>query len=400
MCDATIHNDNDRNNNIMFFGECFDAMNYYDRSIFNPSVNTCGVILDQEKIISIHVRDKLFLVDSHTLSKSKILQKNNTNNKISIDEDPILFKHIIKYMKYHDYVYPYNLKSELCDLQSKYEISKYSFVGSHYANPNLTPKAKMYIDNAKGDINLAFSKAICEDSQTLKSIYNQGVDINFDVENANKSNMFYRCITAHGVCDPYFLELMFRFEREDIDVDGQKVFDMACAYGDNRHIDIFMKRHHIYKWNVFSGMKQATNGGNLANLHHLIMFHALNDEELKILFELSSSRDKKIITYLCCNYVIVISKEILLGIIINSFYDDLSVIIPFYFAQKNNDPFEIDSENVKLILSGTSDRMEKLELLNQLGFKIDNYSEIKEMANKDPNSLPKTSKRRFYSMSH
>lgn len=382
------------------FFDIFNALNHHDLSSLNNSVNNSGIVIDENNIVRIVVRDKIFIIDRQTLNKStmlkNILETNTQNNLniISLDEDPNLFKHLIKYMKHYDYVYPHNLKIQLIDLHKKYSI-----IDDIYIEKILLPKAKLYIDSDNGNINAAFVQAMCEDDATIKNIYMHGVDINFDIDNQSnansdkelKSNLFHDCINAWRVCNPYFLEMMFRFEREDIDTNGQYVFKMACAYGDNRHIDVFVNKYNIYKWDIFDGMKFAVMHNNLANLNHLIMYYTPNCKEINALFKLAydHSDDPKIVSYLYCKYDIVITKEILIDVIINCFIDVLSIVLSFYSNQKHEDnqKFIIDKDIIAKVLTRTHDRFIKLKILDKYGFSVENLNEI--IANK---SLPVPSK--------
>lgn len=368
------------------FSDLYTMLNFYNRSILNPNVNTIGLIIDEDEIINVHVKDKIFLIDSHTLNKSKILKDMIKDKNIVVEEDPKLFKHIIKFMQHEDYVYPLNLKSELEQLQSKYLINEGFLKYLRKAKP-ISSKAKIYIDKANSDINDAFSSAKFDDNETIKCIYSQGVDINFDVDSPNNLDMFSWCVTAHGACNPYFIELLFRFEREDIDKKGQDVFNMSCAYGDTRHIDVFMKRYSIYKWNIFNGLRQTVMHNNLSNLRHLTMYYMPTDEEIKELFRLAYDFGgyPQIILYLYYNYNIKINKEMLLDVMINQFIDTLHIMIALYIEQGES-PFDIDKNIITQILSKTSDRLQKIKLLHNLGFHIEDYDNV---INQDTKTLPK-----------
>jgi hypothetical protein len=242
--------------------------------------------------------------------------------------------------------------------------------------PKIPPtwKAQWYLDKYS-DVNEAFNKAKWEDGDTLRSIYDQG---GVDVNAPNKLNMFNWSITAHGVCDPYFLELMFKHNREDIKTDGQKVFEAACEYGDTRHIEVFMKRHNEYKWDLFKGMKSTIGRDNRNNFHHLLMYKGLSDEEVTEIWNRACGEyisGVKIFEYMVCFYNCIVTKEQLIQCMIYHFCDTLIPILKTYL--KSNEPFNLDKDLIEEILTKTNDRIYKLEMLNKFGFKVDNLEEIK-----------------------
>ena len=298
-----------------------------------------------------------------------------------------------------------------------------------YKKP-LTEKAKMYI-NKYPSINEAFSRAKYEDSETLESIYNEGVDINFDVNVPNGMNMFRCSINAHGVCDPHFLKMMFTHGRMDIKTDGQHVFEMVCGYGDVRHIEVFMDHYDEtgagsgndfqetssvdgvsnhegfksnidyfksasgFKWDIFAGMDKAVMTDNRTNFHHLMMYYApLSVTELEKLWDRASGsyiHGTKTLIYMMHFLNCTITEEKVLNSIINHFIDALAVILHVYLRDGGK-PFKIAKDVVDKILSGTSDRMHKLALLSKNGFEIEGYEEIK---NVDEATLPRPSCSRY-----
>lgn len=257
-----------------------------------------------------------------------------------------------------------------------------------------TPKAKLYLDKYP-TVNEAFNRAKWEDSQTLNAIYDEGVDINYDVDAPNKLNMFSWSITAHGACDPHFLELMFTHDRSDIDCDGQKVFESACKWGDPRHIEIFMKRFRKYQWNLFEGMKSAIQQDNRTNLHHLLMYITPSDEERDKMWELATDEfisGTKTLTYMVRFFGYDISRDTLTSSIVHHFGNTLSIVIALYLI--TDTPFKITRDTIKKLLLSTHDRMYKLDILNEYGFEIEDYEKIKA---EGETTLPKPSKTMYYS---
>lgn len=259
----------------------------------------------------------------------------------------------------------------------------------------LTKKAKMYIDGAKS-INEAFNDAKCEDFATLNSIYNEGVDINFDVDAQNEMNMFKWSITGHNVCSPDFLELMFTKGRSDIPKLGQHLFESACERGDPRHIEVFMKRNEEYKWNLFEGMKSAVNGDNRTNFHHLLMYENLDDFQTDELWNRACGdyiHGYQVMLYMNFYFNCTVSQERMSSCIVLRFNDTLHAMMTLYL--KDNKPFKIDNDMVLKILGSTEDRISKLKLLDKYGFEIEGLEKILAT---DENDLPKPSCRRYITM--
>jgi hypothetical protein len=235
----------------------------------------------------------------------------------------------------------------------------------------------------KGDINKIFDFVAEEDTRTISQVFNQGVDINFDVDAPNKLNMFNWSITAHRVCNPYFLELMFIHKRQDIKEDGQKVFNASCHYGDTRHIDIFMKRYETYQWDLFEGMKHAIKSDNLANFYYLKLYTSLKQEQKLELFEKATSSyvtAPRIISYIHSNWNIPITKEKLLEVIETHFCSTLSLITKLYLIDGGK-PFLITNESIQKVLERTSDRLQNLEILQLVGFELE--TSLEEISKKD-----------------
>lgn len=260
----------------------------------------------------------------------------------------------------------------------------------------ITAKAKLFLDSNPTP-NEAFDKAKWEDRQTIACIFNEGVDINYDVDKPNKLNMFNWSITAHGACDPYFLELMFKHGRSDIPTDGQKVFEAACEWGDSRHIEVFMKYDTKYRWNLFEGIKKSIRQDNVVNLHHLLMYHArITEEERLEMWNLATGNfihGTRTLVYMVGFYGCNVSKETLMGSILNHFGDTLGIIIYVYL--KTDKPFKITSDIVEIVLRRTHDRLYKLALLNGYGFEVEGYEKIK--AEGEAN-LPKPEMTMYYTM--
>ena len=262
----------------------------------------------------------------------------------------------------------------------------------------LTKKAKWYLEQ-HSSVNDAFNFARFEDRATLNSLYDAGVNINCDIDAPNKLNMFNWSITAHGACNPYFLELMFKYGRKDIETDGQKVFEMACAYGDTRHIEIFMSRQKEYEWDLYECMKSAVMRGNVSNLHHLLLYKQPTKEEKCELWDYECgnfSANTKMLLYMYqfwgCD---TITKEKLTEIIPRHFCDVLIFFVRLYLEK--NEPFTITTDIVQNILGSTDDRMIKLQYLIEKGFEVEQYDNIK---NTPEEELPKPSKRRYYSYAY
>lgn len=259
-----------------------------------------------------------------------------------------------------------------------------------------TDKAKWYM-NQYSNINEAFKEARFEGKSTLDSIYREGVDINFDVDIPNKLNMFHCSVTAHGACDPYFLELMFKHGRKDLISDGQNVFEMACAYGDTRHVDVFAKKQEKYKWDLFKCMKATIIWrSNISNLHHLCLYYQPSKEQINELWDSACggfSSDKDMLLYMYQFFECVrITKEKLIDVMPHHFIETLIVLVCVYLGEENK-PFMITTDLVQKILQGTNDRMVKLAFLNEKGFEIEYYDNIKMTPETE---LPKASCRRFY----
>jgi len=256
----------------------------------------------------------------------------------------------------------------------------------------LTPKAKWYIDRYP-DINKAFNEARCEDPYTLNSLYAEGVDINYDISASNKCNMFNCSITAHTVCNPYFLELMFKHRRKDIYTDGQKVFEMACAFGDAHHIAIFVKYRDEYKIDIILGMRSAVSHRNRDNLHHLLIYQSPKKEEISELWDIACgfSSDVPMLLYMIKFFECTITEEKLIECMPYNFYETFTVLINLYLREGK--PFNITTEILQNILKGTNDRMIKLDFLSEKGFEIEYLENIK---NTDENELPKPSMSRYY----
>jgi hypothetical protein len=348
---------------------------------------------DNNRVDSVQIKigDKSFTLTTKELVRSEVLKMrldDSVTKEIIVEEDSQLFKHIIYRLKCDDYMFPIKIKDELEILREKYKISK----GFRHRKINvLGDKALLYI-NKFGSIDKAFFQAKHEDSSTLNQIYREGVDINFDVDTPNKLNMFNWSVTAHGVCNPYFLEMMFLYNREDIKVDGQHVFEFSCQYGDTRHIDVFMRRYVEYKWDIFKGMKAATRGNNFANLHHLNFYYHSSPENIIELWDLAFiSQSTKIVTYITIMTDIKVTEEDLMRNIRDSFLDMLVVILNTYLDQGGK-RFKITRDIVDYILSRTDDRFYKLEYLKGHGFEVEDLGEIKSMKETD---LPKCSAKRY-----
>jgi len=184
------------------------------------------------------------------------------------------------------------------------------------------------------------------------------------------------------------------FGREDIKTDGQHVFEMCCAFGDTRHIEVFMKRYHQYQWDIFRGMRYAVLHNNITNLHHLTMYHTPNNDELEILWDLATGGflgGTRVSIYLMHMFEVKIKKEKLSEKIKNYFIDMLEIMLESYLKQ-GGEPFKITKEMVDEILKGTDDRLYKLDLLHSMGFEVEGLEEIKKIDEKD---LPKSSARRY-----
>lgn len=269
-----------------------------------------------------------------------------------------------------------------------------SFVFPKYKRP-LTAKAKWYLEQYP-NVNEAFNRAKFDDNDTISSLCDQGVDINFDVNAPNKHNMFHWSVTAHGSCNPYFLKLMFMKGRTDIRTDGQNVFEMSCAFGDSRHINVFMCNQDEYKFDVFLGMRSAVMHRNRDNLHHLLIFKKPTKDEVSELWDLvctGFSATVPLILYFDEFFGCTITKEKLIESMPQHFYETSITLIVLYLGVKGNEPFKIDVNLVQLILTGTDDRLLKLNYLNNKGFEVEEFENIK---NTPENELPKASMRRYY----
>lgn len=268
-----------------------------------------------------------------------------------------------------------------------------------------TDKAKLYL-NKYPTVNEAFAHARCEDRETLQSIFNEGVDINFDAN--KKINMFSWAITAHGACDPYFLELMYMHGRKDIKENVQEVFDFACGFGHSRHINVFMKHRDEYPLDIFRGMKGAVVHRNRDNLHHLLIYMHPNSEQIQELWKIAYngfSSSPPLLLYMATFFGSRIDREAFIESLPKHFYDTLYTLMKIYLM--DNKPFEIGSlldetaesgfsVTIDNILRGTDDGIQKLKLLHDNGFEIFGYNAIMDA---DPSALPKPTSRRYYTNS-
>lgn len=264
--------------------------------------------------------------------------------------------------------------------------------------PNIiTDKAKFYLDKYP-NVNDAFNHAKTEDRVTLESIYRQGVDINYDLDAPNKLNMFNWSITAHKVCSPYFLEMMFKYSRKDIATDGQKVFEFACEFGDSRHIAIFIKYKDTYKIDIFQGMRSAVLGRNRDNLHHLIIYERPSKKEVSILWDLACgfSCTVPMLMYMTEWFGCIVTKEQLMERMPYLFFDEFGLFVSLYLYNKG-EVFEIEKDMVDKIIKGTDDRILKLNFLEGAGFKVENFEEVVGTPEKD---LPKASCRRYCTLAY
>lgn len=251
----------------------------------------------------------------------------------------------------------------------------------------ITDKAKLYLDKYP-DVNEAFNNAKTEDKDTLKLIYKQGVDINYDLNAPYNINMFNWSILGDEVCNPYFLEAMFKYGRKDIAIYAQKVFESACAFADSRHIAIFMKYSDTYKINIFGGMKSAASIGNKDNLHHLMLYKRPSEEEISKLWDSACRVPSRayMLLYMSEWFGCTITKEKLIENMPYIFFDALAVLIKIYLVNKG-EPFEIKKDMVDKIIEFTDDRIHKLELLDVYGFKVENFEEIKNTSKNLPEAI-------------
>lgn len=342
--------------------------------------------------IKLNVGGVMFEILKDTLRKSvvlsELLDKNNDKDTIFLDENPNLFEHLLNRMRHADYVYPKDIDETMYNLDKFYKIKRNIIsLGIGNAAIELTPKqskyltekAKWYIDTCK-DINKAFSRAMDQDHYTLKSIYNQGVDINYDLNAPYKSNMFYQSITANTVCSPEFLKILFKYGRKDIAKDGQHVFQMACSYGTMHHVMIFIERMGD-SLDLYKGIYYAILNGNMENLHMLTMYYPVqkikeNQGEL-----LPLAKNNKVLIYLMYYCAVRITKEILLTYLSDNFIDTFETVLKYYLydietTEKVGEIFEITPEILKNSLK-TTDRFEKFDLMVKEGFKIDDLEALK-----------------------
>jgi len=345
--------------------------------------------------VTIIVGDDVFFEPKHIVDYSEKFKELLQEDTIILkDENPELMKQLFLHLNYEDYVYPKKLQDQMKQLEEKYKIKEFFFFKP---NTTITKKAQLYIDEAKGDINEAFRLAMSEDYRTLRSIYNQGVDLNYDVGKCSGPfvglNMFNWSITAHGVCSPEFLEYFFRFERKDIKEYQQKLFEFACSYATPKHIDIFMKYVGRDNLDIFDGVYYAILNSNLTNLHHLILFYdptKLKENEKKLMGLVD---DPTICSYLVTQFGFQVSQEILLKTLENKFYETFKGILGHYL-KSGGKPFELNSEMIKEALT-TSDRFSKLELLLESGFTGIKIDELKKLEKEG--ILKEPSIKRYYS---
>lgn len=352
--------------------------------------------------VTIIVGNDVFMTPFDILNKSNILKAllQEDNTIIMKDENPDLMRHLLLKLRHEDYVYPKKLQEQMKQFEEKYKLKEfvvplfgnYVINLSHKPNTEISKKAQLYIDEAKGDIDEAFRLAMSEDFRTLRSIYNQGVDLNYDVGKPNGLNMFNWSITAHGVCSTSFLEYMFKFERRDLEEYQQKVFEMACGYATPKHIDVFIKYVGLDKLDLFYGIWNAILNNNLINLHYLMLYYEpekLKENAVKLMKLVDNP---SICMYLVTKCHLPVTQEILLESLSRRFYETFKYILLSYL-ELGGKSFELTSDMIKEAMC-TTDRLDKLQLLVDHGFTGINIDELKKLE-KD-GLLKEPSIRRYY----
>lgn len=331
--------------------------------------------------IVVIIGDNKFNISHDILNKSNILQSLIQPDKsITLsNEDPELMRQFLLKYNHEDYVYPKKLQEQMKQFEEKYQLTNCIF---RFFEPSteITKKAKLYIDEANGDINKAFNMARIEDSYTLKSIYNQGVDINCDIDKPNGLNMCNWSITAHGVCSTVFLEYMFRFGRKDIEKYQSSLFEMACGYATPAHIEIFIKYVDKTKLNIINGIHMAISYSNLINLHHLMLYcnlTILKENTVEIIKLMKSVESPKICQYLVNKCKFPITQEVILYSLTYKFYNIFEYMLSFYL-DLGGKPFELTTNMVNDAMN-TTDRLDKLQLLVDNGFSGINIDELKKL---------------------
>jgi hypothetical protein len=334
--------------------------------------------------------------DDHNINKTIKLTLINDSNiikiKIFINDEPELIKHLLLKVKYNDYVFPLQMKEILTKKCGEYDVSKNIYNLLSEKNNVISDKAQWYLDKYK-NINLAFEYADYEDKYTLMSIYKQGVDINFDI--GHSINMFNWSISANKCCNPYFLELLFKFERKDICEYGQKVFEMACGYATVEHIKIFLENSDkIDNFDLWKGIRCAIHHDNMENLHYLLLFYNKELNHNEIWKEMNSifSNCKRVLKYFSIFYNFKITKERLIESLRDKFYDDFKITLDYYLIQQNGETFKITKDVIDQSLK-TNDRISKFKLLKTCGFEVENLDELIRLENE--NLLPEPSIKRY-----
>lgn len=329
--------------------------------------------------IKLNVSGTFFDVHKSILQKSYELEKliqNNTNNSISLDDELELFEHFLTKLQYSDYVYPKDIEKQIYDIEKKYlykprfiiyDDGEVKDIGIR-SKPQLYGLAKWYVDTYEGDINNAFDRARDQNYHVLYNIYSQGVDINYDIDAPNGLNMLNWSITAHGVCSPDFLIMMFKFNRKDLNEYYQKVFQSACSYATAQHLNVFIQNQDKYPLDFYLGVYYAVIQGNVETLHYLTIYYPIEKIKEKQQELLKIVKHPKMANYLIDYLKLDISREILLDVLFDEFYPVFEIFLNAYI--RNNEVFEITEEIINNSLN-TTDRLYKLELMTQQGFKID-----------------------------
>lgn len=333
----------------------------------------------EKSVVTLKVDGVKFTVDKDILDEM---------SKIDLEDiSPKTFEVIYNYIKYPKYIIPRDLKDVVEPLLKKYNIKIKEF-----DDIPLTPRAKYLIMDNNGNINKAFKFASEFDYDTMHSIYMQGVDINFDVNDI--SNMWNYTITAHRQCNPCFINYMMERGRKDFDKHLIKIFTCwACCYSSIECLEEFCTiiGDTLTDEDILSCLRSLINTSTNKILKYMLSYDKFRSSLLdnieyfiNLCIEVNCRADKIFTIMGLSNYVV--TKNILLKAIKESFYGTMYCYVANYLYN-GAEPFELDDKTVEEIIANTSDRITKLETLNNLGFIIKDLDSIIDKSKN--NTLPK-----------
>lgn len=344
----------------------------------------------EKEQIKVRVRDEQFNVEKDILNKlSKI---NTDDDEIVIDEDPKLFEIIINYIKYPKYIIPRDFKDAAMRLLTKYDIKEKQF-----DEVLLTMKAKYLINKNNGDINKAFADARFTDYETLHSIYMQGVDINFDIN--ERFSIWNNAINAHRQCHPSLVRYLMERGRKDFDDHIVRNFtNWACAYSSIECLEEFFSviTGNISDDDILICLHSLMSTGELINLKYVLMYKIFMESLTKNIDKLIdsgiiASYNPYKLYYIMYLSKYTVTKECLLKVIGESFNDTMFAFLTHYL-ENGGEPFEIDENTIQKLIKSTSDRISKLKMLQSKKFIVNDLELIIEQEKN--NLLPKPSSSR------